>query len=102
MSVKFYQNLFRTATLTLALFAASLSVNAQLQGLSISSISYTATTATVYVKAESLTNIIGLQGTITFDKNSLQFVSATSGSNISTLSGQYNGSNANGTVTYLI
>lgn len=102
MNVKFYKNLFRTATTIIALLAGNLFATAQQQGLSITSVSYTATTATVYVKSVSLTNIIGLQGTITFDKNSLQFVSATSGSNISTLSGQYNGSNANGTITYLI
>ncbi len=75
---------------------------AQQQGLKIDTAQYTATTAAVRVRAKSLTNIIGLNGSITFNKNSLQYVSTTTGSNVSTLTGQYNGNNTTGVFTYLV
>lgn len=105
MQTKLYKKFILKSLLGLMGFSFfSLDSQAQVgaQGLKISSVDYTATTATVYVRATSLTNVIGLNGTITWDKNSLQHVSTTMGSNVATLSGQFNAVQANGTLTYIV
>lgn len=105
MQTKFYKKLFLNGILSLiglSFFSNTSQAQVGAQGLKISSVDYTATTATVYVKAVSLTNVIGLNGTITWDKNSLQHVSTTMGSNVATLSGQFNAVQANGTLTYIV
>ena len=104
MQMKLYKNIFRKSLLGLL---GLISVNCAFsqvgaQGLKITSVDYTATTATVYVKSVSLTNIIGLNGSIVWDKNSLQHVSTTMGANASTLAGQFNANQTNGTLTYIV
>lgn len=74
MKLKIYKNIF----LTLALFAISAinSLNAQNQGLYADTVKWPNSNAiTVNIRASHFSNVLNFQGSIKWDKNSLQFVS---------------------------
>jgi len=104
MKIKIYQNTIRTAALGIISLMLNTQSNAQVgaQGLKISSIDYSDSIATVKVKAVSLTNILAVQGTITFNTSSLQFISAAAGSNIGTLTGTFANNATLGYITYSV
>lgn len=102
MKLNFYTKFslaFMVCTLVFSTFS-----KAQNQGLYADTTLWTSsTTATVKIKAKSFTNVMGFQGTITFDKNTLQLLGAPAGS---AALGAANftfgtGSAAQGIITYL-
>lgn len=114
MQRKFYQNIFKIAALSVSAIQLSTTLNAQVgpQGLKVEPVQYVGDSAYVKVKAISLSNVIGISGSINFDNTSLFLSNVTAGANacvvmgspadVATLSGTFGADQANGKLTYLI
>ena len=103
MKMKFYKKLLQTSLLVI-LFAFSISKSeAQNQGLYADTIKWPNSNAiTVNIKSQSFSNVVSFQGSIHWDKNSLQFVSQTGGASVGASNFTFGTSSASqGILTYL-
>ncbi len=104
MKIKIYTTTIRSIALGLTALLLSNQIQAQVgaQGLKIDNVIWSDTIATVKIKAVSLTNILALQGSINYNNSSLQYLSATAGANIGTLTGVFSSNQTTGVFTYSI
>jgi Secretion system C-terminal sorting domain/Cohesin domain len=103
MEMKFYKKTITILMMALAIFTTT-KVSAQNQGFTTDTIKWAnATTVTVNFKSKGFSNVIGFQGTIKWDKNTLQWVSQVGNSSFGAANFSFNSANAvsQGVLTYV-
>jgi len=104
MQVKFYKKLSRTLALTLFALISINETNAQSQGLYADTVKWPNTNSiTVNLRTTSFNKVVIANGSLSWDKNSLQFVSISGGSSLGASNFTYNTTNAvtQGNLSYL-